>query len=138
MTEMQIRVEGLAEFARAINKVDRESAKQLRVNMNEAADLLISRTRTKVPSVSGAARASMKARSTRTSARISVGGRKAPYFPWLDFGGQGKIPGRPAARAFYTEGRYVYPTLSEIRPEIERALDEGIRDVAKNVGLGVD
>lgn len=136
--DAKVEVVGLAQLSRGLRKLDTEAPKQLRIALNGAATLLVSRTRPKVPSRSGAARASMKARSTRTSARVAVGGRKAPYFPWLDFGGAGRRPGRPAQRRFYPDGRYVYPTLKEIRPEIMRSLDEGIRAAARSAGLEVD
>lgn len=133
--DAKIRVGGLSQLSRALRKVDDEAPKQLRLTFNEAADLLIERTKPKIPVVSGAAARSMVARSTRTSARIAVGGKKARYFPWLDFGGQGRVKGRPAARPFIKEGRYVYPTLREIKPEIEKLLQNGIVQVIQNAGL---
>lgn len=136
--DVKVEVVGLAQLSRGLRKLDSEAPKQLRIALNGAAALLVDRTRPKVPSRTGAARASMKARSTRTSARVAVGGRKAPYFPWLDFGGAGRRPGRPARRPFYPDGRYVYPTLADIRPEIMRSLDDGIRAAARSAGLEVD
>jgi hypothetical protein len=67
-----------------------------------------------------------------------VGGKKAAYVPWLDFGGQGRRPGRPAPRPFLKEGRYVYPTLREIRPRIEQQLQDSISAVIRNAGLVED
>lgn len=131
----QIRIEGLAAISRSLRKIDAEAPKQLRLVFNDAATLLVDRTRPKIPTRTGAARASLKARSTRTSARVGVGGRKAPYYPWLDFGGEGKRPGRPAHRTFYPEGRYLYVTLSDIRPEIATTLSEGLASVIADVGL---
>jgi hypothetical protein len=66
---------------------------------------------------------------------VAVGGKKAPYFPWLDFGGQGRAKGRPAPRPFINGGRYVYPTLDDIRPEIGLALQDAISAVISGVGL---
>lgn len=137
MTEAKISIEGLAEFNRALRQIDKEAQKQLRLVGNAAADILISRTRPKIPSLTGAARDSLKARSTRTSARVSVGGRKAPHYPWLDFGGKTGIR-QSVQRDFYKEGRYLYPTLREERPAIIKALEEGIVAVAEGVGLDVD
>lgn len=135
MTEMRISVAGLTALNRGLRAIDKESPKALRGALNEAAELLVNRVRPEIPAVSGAARSSIKAASTRTSARVSVGGRKAPYFPWLDFGGQGRRKGRPAPRPFLTEGRYVYPTLTRIRPEIEQALQDSISAVISGAGL---
>lgn len=136
--EQRIAIGGLAQLSRGLRAIDNDSPKQLRLAFNDAANLLITRARPTVPARTGAARASMKARSSRTSARVAVGGKKAPYFPWLDFGGKGKKPGRPAPRDFYADGRYIYPTLARIRPEIEELLQEGITNVIRNAGLEAD
>lgn len=135
MTDLKVEVGGLAKLNRALRGIDKEAPKQLRLVFNSAADLLVDEAGPTIPSVTGAARRSLVARSTRTSARVAVGGRKAPWFPWLDFGGQGRIAGRPAARPFLREGRYVYPALRRIRPEIEAELQQGLEAVIANVGL---
>lgn len=136
--EPKIGIKGLAEFNRGLRKLDSDAPKQLRIALNSGADLLIDKTRPKIPSKTGAARASLKARSTRTSVRVAVGGRKAPYVPWLDYGGEGRIKGRPAPRPFIKAGRYLYPTLAQIRPQVIATLDDSIRTVARNAGLEVD
>jgi hypothetical protein len=136
--EIKIGVQGLAQLSRGLKAIDAAAPKELRAALNSAAQLLIDETRPTIPAVSGAARRSMVARSTRTAARVAVGGKKAPWFPWLDFGGQGRVAGRPAPRPFLKDGRYVYPTLARIRPKIQERLFEAITDVVKNAGLEVD
>lgn len=136
--EAKIQITGLAALNRGLKAVGADAPKQLRLAHNAAAQLLVDRTRPEVPTVTGAARRSMVARSTRTSARVAVGGKKAPWFPWLDFGGQGRVKGRPPLREFISEGRYVYPTLRRIRPEIEAQLQESISAVIRRAGLQED
>lgn len=138
MEELKVSVAGLAQLNKGLRAIDTGAPKGLRLALNDAAQLLVDATRPKIPSVSGAARSSLAARSTRTSARVAVGGKKAPYFPWLDFGGQGRIAGRPAARPFLGEGRYVYPTLRQIRPRIEAQLQESLSAVIRDAGLAED
>ena len=138
MTELKVEVTGLSQLSRGLKALDAGAPKELRIALNDAAQLLVDRARPDVPSVTGAARRSMVARSTRTSARVAVGGKRAPWFPWLDFGGQGRVAGRPAPREFLREGRYVYPTLRRIRPEIERQLSESISTVIRRAGLAED
>jgi hypothetical protein len=133
----KIRIEGLAQVSRAVNRVDKEAAKQLRLVGNAAANLLIDKTRPEIPAVTGRARGSLKAQSTRTSARVSVGGSRAAYYPWLDFGGEGRIKGRPAKREFIKGGRYLYPTLVKQTGPISRLLQEGIVQTAQSAGLDV-
>lgn len=138
MEELKVSVVGLAQLNKGLRAIDSQAPKELRLALNEAAQLLVDRTRPKIPVVTGAARRSLVARSTRTSARVAVGGKKAPWFPWLDFGGEGKRPGRPSARPFLGEGRYVYPTLRQIRPQIEAQLQESLSRVVRNAGLVED
>lgn len=135
MEDLKIEIGGLAQLNRALRQIDADAPKQLRLAHNAAADLLVDRTRPKIPSKSGAARRSLVARSTRTSARVAAGGRTARYYPWLDFGGQGRIAGRPAPRDFLREGRYVYPTLRLIRADIEQLLSDGVSAVVRGAGL---
>jgi hypothetical protein len=138
MDGLKIEVGGLTQLSRGLKAIDKDAPKELRLALNSAAQLLVDETRPKIPTVSGAARRSLVARSTRTSARVGVGGKKAPYFPWLDFGGEGRVKGRPAKREFIKEGRYVYPTLREIRPRIEAQLQESISTVIRDAGLQED
>lgn len=132
-----VQVQGLADFARAVRAVDKESAKALRVAMNGCANFLIDKAKPKIPARTGRARDSLKARSTQKAVRIAIGGRKAPYYPWLDFGGRtGR--NRSVVRPFQSDGRYLYPTLTASRDQFQRIMDKAIRDVAQDAGLDVD
>ncbi len=133
---LAIKIEGLTKFSRALRQLDQDAPKQLRLELNNAADLLITRTKPEIPYRTGRAAASLKRRSTRTVARVGVGGNRAPYYPWLDFGGRTGI-NRSVDRKFFRRGRYLYPTLGKIKPEIEAILLEGLKTVAKNSGLEV-
>lgn len=135
--DAKIKVEGLAALNRSLRKLDTDAPKQLRLALNEPAEMLADATRPKIPVVSGAARRSLVARSTRTSARVGLGGKNARYTPWLDFGGQGRIKGRPAPRPFIKEGRYLFPTLAQIRPQIEKSLNDSLVAVVRDAGLEV-
>lgn len=134
---MKIEVKGLAEFSRGLRRLDQEAPKGLRIALNGAADLLISETVRVIPKRTGAAARSLKARSTRTSARVAIGGKRAPYYPWLDFGGRtGRR--RSVQRPFIKEGRYLFPTLVRVSPKIADHLDEALTEVARKSGLVVD
>lgn len=135
--DLKIGIEGLNEFQRALKKLDSDLPKLVRIANNSAADLLIKKTQPLIPSRSGKARASLKARSTRVSARIQVGGAKAPYYPWLDFGGTtGRA--KSVVRPFFKEGRYLYPTLRKNRDEIAQMQHDSMADIARQAGLDVD
>jgi hypothetical protein len=131
-----IKVSGLRELQGALKAAENATPKMLRLALNEAAEVVLDYARPQVPSKSGAARGSMKVRSTQREARVAAGGRKAPYYPWLDFGGAvGK--GSSVKRSFYREGRYIYPTLRKKHPEIIEAMGKALAGVVLEAGLEV-
>lgn len=134
---MTVDVKGLKEFNRSLKSLDADLPKATRIALNGCSDFLIAKTLPLIPRRTGRAAKSLKAKSTRTSVRIGVGGKQAPYYPWLDFGGAvGK--GRSVRRPFHTEGRYLYPTLRRNRDEFTKIMQGAILDVARGAGLDVD
>lgn len=132
-----IEIEGLREFMRSLRDLDRELPKALRLAGNAAADIVVTEARRRVPRRSGRAAASVKAKSTRTAVRITSGGRRAPYFPWLDYGG--KVgPDRSVSRRWSPDGRYVYPAFRDKRTEVDDAYRAALRSIARDAGLQVD
>ncbi len=133
--EQAVYVAGLKELSKSLRAIDSDAPKRLRLALNAVAEQVADRIRPKIPAVTGAAKGSVKVGSTRTSARIKVGGNNAPHFPWLDFGGEGKRRGRPPARPYIPGGRYVYPTLAEERPRIMTLLEDALSGVVRDAGL---
>lgn len=133
-----IRIDGLKEFQRALKDMDRQLPKQIRLILNDATALVIDWARPRIPTATGRAKASVKARSSQREARVAIGGNRAPYMPWLDFGGQGKAPGRPPARPFIRKGRYLYPGLEATRDEVTEKMSAGLADLGRSAGLDVD
>lgn len=133
----KIEVTGLREFQRALRSMDADLPKQLRLALNQASTLVIDYAAPRFPHKSGRAAASLKARSSQREARVALGGRRAPYAPWLDFGGQGRVKGRPAPREFIRTGRYVYKGLEVRRPEITETMSSALADLARAAGLEV-
>lgn len=133
--DVSTKIIGLRELQASLRAIDGKAQRQLRVAFNRAADTLVGRVRPKVPRRSGAAAGSVRSTSQQRSARVSAGGAKAPYYPWLDFGGRlAQGPSRP----FLKIGRYLYPTLAAYRPEIERQLAAELRQLVESAGLDVD
>jgi hypothetical protein len=133
----KITTTGLKEFQKALREVDAGLPKMLRLIFNEAGQLIVDYDQAHMPSRSGRARASVKARSTQRAGQVSVGGNRAPYVPWLDFGGEGRRKGRPAARAFLREGRYTYRGLRLHGNDITAIMEKGLTDLARSAGLTV-
>lgn len=131
-----IKIDGLAQFVRDLKKIDADLPKALRVALNEAADVVIGYARPRIPRRSGRAQASIKARSTRSAVRVVGGSTRAPYYPWLDFGGR---VGRSKAvsRPFLKEGRYLYAGYFAKQAEFEEVLTRALIDVARQAGVEV-
>lgn len=133
-----IRVEGLAALSRNLRKLDADLPKGVRVALNEAAQVVVDYAVPRIPRRSGRAARTIKAKSTRTASRVGAGGSRVPYFPWLDFGGEGRVKGRPAARPFKKEGRYLYAGYYAKRDEFGKVLERALLKVAADAGLEVD
>jgi hypothetical protein len=133
----KIQITGLREFQRALRTMDAGIPKQLRIVLNDAGQIIVDYDRRMMPRRTGRAIASVKARSSQREARIAVGGTRAPYVPWLDFGGQGRRKGRPTARPFITEGRYTYKGLRVHHDDITEIMSAGLTELAKSAGLDV-
>jgi hypothetical protein len=136
MIKDAVKVDGLNQFVKGLKSLDRELPKALRKGLNEAVDLVVTSARSKVARRSGKAAASLRAGSTQKAARIVAGGSRAPYYPWLDFGG--KVgPKHAVSRRFYRSGRYIYPALAERREETERLVSQAIVDAGRSAGIEV-
>lgn len=114
-----VEIEGLKDIQKKLRDLDPALAKELKdVNLS-VADMVADIARAKVPSDSGTARSTVKAKAQQRYAYIRAGGRKAPYYPWLDFGGKvGRE--RTTERDFIKQGRYIYPTVGQYHQKIVR------------------
>jgi len=135
----EIRVSGLREFNRALRQIDRNAPNGVKVAGNRAAQIIVDQARPLVPvgpPAGGHARTSIRVASTRTAARIRAGGRRFPYYPWLDFGG---AVGRrdSVRRPFYKDGRYIYPTYYRNLARVQGILRDELAAVARSAGLRV-
>lgn len=131
-----IRITGLKELQAALKRMDGESQKKLRLVQNEAADIIVQSAKRKVPRKSGKAAASIKAQSSQREGKVIAGGRKAPYYAWLDFGGSAG-PYKSIKRPYRQGGRYLYPSFGENRAEIMEALARGLKQLIEESGLEV-
>lgn len=133
-----IQVTGLKELNRSLKQLDADLPKAVRIALNKAADLVIGKARPDVPKRTGRAARSMRPQSTRTAVRVTAGGARAPWYPWLDFGG--RVGRRKATvRPFHPDGRYLYPAYFRLRDsgEFTDVMSKALADVARSAGLEV-
>lgn len=133
---VQVRVEGLRTFTKALKDVDRELPKAVRLANNRVADIVVAGARPEIPSRTGRAKGTLKAQSTRAAVRVKAGSKRVPYYAWLDFGGSTGI-GKSVKRPFYTAGRYIYPTYSANRDQVIEIMVEEYVALADAAGLDV-
>jgi hypothetical protein len=118
--------------------MDAALPKQLRLALNQAAEEVIDYSAARFPRRTGAAAASLKARSTQREARVGLGGRRAPYAPWLVYGGAVGV-NRSVTRLFVREGRDFgpYAALDARRDRIEKILSDALAQLGRDAGLEV-
>jgi hypothetical protein len=134
-----IRIDGLKEFQRNLKKMDSELPKGLRLAANSAAKIVVDDAVPRIPvgpGKGGHAASSVKAASTRTAARVSEGGNKFPYMPWLDFGGA-VGPKKTSKRPFLRAGRYVWKAYADNDELVQQQLVDALTEVAKAAGLEI-
>lgn len=129
-----IKIEGLQRLNRSLRAISKDAPKQLRLVGNEAAELVVDDAKPEVPTMSGTAARSVKAASTRTAAQVKAGGARAPWYPWLDFGGRVGI-NRSVKRQFIKRGRYIFPAYVDNRDQIGEKLEKGMTDLIRDAGL---
>lgn len=133
----RIEVTGIADLQKALRQIDKDLPKELAAGLAEAAEIVAGAARQKMPSRSGRAVASVKVRKQQRGASLALGGTRAPYAPWLDFGGsvgRHKSIHRPVVRG----GRYVYPALREHDAEVRAKVDEVLERMAKLAGFDTE
>ena len=68
---------------------------------------------------------------------MSEGSARFPYVGWLEFGGH--VGRRHAvARQWIPRGRYLFPSLSTVRPGLSPLMHEAMRRAAREAGWDPD
>lgn len=136
MSGPMIKVDGLKEFQKALRQMDADLPKQIRIILNQATSVVIDWAVPRIPRRTGRAAGSVKARSSQREARVAMGGNRAPYMPWLDFGGKvGK--NRSVERPFLRKGRYLYAGLAANEDDVTKIMSEGLAALAAGAGVEV-
>jgi hypothetical protein len=148
MIDTSVKVRGIRELSRAFKDVDAALPRDLKTSFLRVAQRVVGLAQQRMPYKSGKAAGSVKARASSRGASIAFGGTAAPYMPWLDFGGsvgRGHKKGVAWSGSVKREwrgipggsGRYIYPAISEARPETEAAVDAAVKHAAFHAGFDV-
>lgn len=129
-------IDGLNEFVRNLKTLDNDLPKALRLSFNEVTKVVVNDAAPRVPSKTGRARKSVKAKSTQKAARLSGGSKGVPYYGWLDFGGKGG-KGKANVRPFKKDGRYLYAAYYKHRDEIPALMERALLEIARQSGVEI-
>lgn len=129
-----IRITGLKEYVRELRKLDADLPKTVRLVLNDAMKIVVDDAKPRVPVRTGRAAGSIRARSGQREAKVSAGGKRVPYYAWLDFGG---AVGRRhhTKRPFIKQGRYIWRAYAANKKRIEAKLLDGLTKNAAEAGL---
>ncbi|HKY77449.1 MAG TPA: HK97 gp10 family phage protein [Acidimicrobiia bacterium] len=133
---MRVQVDGPEELREALRGLSRALPGAARAEMADTAQMIARDAQGAVPRRSGAARASVRAEIRDGAAAIVAGGRRAPYFPWLEFGGRVGIRDS-VDRPFVRDGRYIGRAVDAGVDDIEAAAARGFVEAARAQGLDV-
>lgn len=131
-----VRIEGVADLVRSLRQLNADLPKALATAATRAAQVVVDKAQSGVPRRSGNAARSIQVKTAGPRAKVVSGGRRAPYFPWLDFGGR---VGRKKSvkRPYLPDGRYVYPAYRSTRDQVENVLRESLTEAARDAGLDI-
>lgn len=143
MVSPGVEIEGLAEFRRALKRVDDDLPKDLRATMRrQVADPVALRVKSQVPVLTGTWRSTIRGGATARTAYIQWGRAKVPYAGWMEFGGQlpSQRSGRPAryVRRRVGRGYYVHPEVERARPLASAAAERALEQVMRRAQLSLN
>lgn len=134
MTDTKVEVRGIRQLNSALKKMEGDLDKQLRAAFLSIAERVSSDAAGRVPKRTGRAASSIKPKASTRGASIAFGGSRAPYYPWLDFGGRVGIK-KSVTRPFIKRGRYVYPAIEDDNQFIRDKTDEALERIARAAGF---
>lgn len=149
MDNVKVEVRGIKELNKAFRQVDSELPKELRAAFLVIAQRVVGTAQQRMPHKTGRAQLSVKPRASQRGAAIAFGGSKAPYMPWLDFGGsvgRGHVPGQAWSGSIKRDwrgvptgsGRFVYPAISQEREATAEAALDAVEGAAEKAGFEVN
>ena len=133
-----IRIDGLKELQADLKKLSPATKRSFDREMRGIAREVVDAVRAQMPVKSGAARGSVRVQFAGGYLAVKAGGGDVPYYPWLDFGGTLGPSGRrlnTQHRAFFKEGRWIYPTIARRRPAIYLAGTAAVERAKREAGL---
>jgi hypothetical protein len=139
--EVDVEIDGVPHALACCAALAHESDAQLDEVITDSAQTVATRTRAAMPvgpMEHGHARSSVEVvRTEGLAATVTEGSARWPYVGWLEFGGN--VGRRHAVhRQWIPRGRYLFPSLSTVRPGLEPRMNEALRTAARRSGWEPD
>jgi len=135
-------IPGLADLRRDLQGMPKDVKKALPREMEKVAEIVARDAARRVPSKTGNAINSIRAKGTSGGASIVAGGSEAPYFPWLDFGSREPRSGNSRAEGPWRGsgtgpkgGRFIYPAIDDNWAKVVDAAGEAVEEAARKAGF---
>lgn len=135
-------VTGLRDLNKALKAASAEAETEMKAVLKGIAEGVVTDVRSRVPHRSGRAAASYRPRGGVKGASIAFGGPKAPYVPWLDFGGSvgkkrkaGVVGSGSIKRPVIKGGRFLYPAINDNMEDIQEKVAKAISDITGRYGF---
>lgn len=121
-----VKIEGLAEFRRALRSASDASPRELSAALRRAGEPIVARAATLAPRRSGALAGSYAPRVSGLTAQIAS---RVPYGPGAEWGTRGKFAG--FTRYGAPGSRFAGRALEETSDEVARIVEDELRDIAE-------
>lgn len=137
MGEQRVTVTGLRDLSKAFKALDTDAVDAMKAALKAIAEGVAADVRSRVPRRSGRMAGSYVPRGSVKGASIAFAGTRAPYAPWIEFGGSvGKA--RSVRRPVVKGGRYLYPAIDDNMADVEQKVADAISDLTSKYGFRVD
>ena len=139
--DIDVEVDGIPHVLACLAALDHTVDTRADEVIKDTAETVASRTRALMPVgpvPHGHARSSVEVvRTEGLAATVSEGSARFPYVGWLEFGGH--VGRRHAVtRQWIPRGRYLFPSLSTVRPGLTPQMHEAMRRAAREAGWDPD
>jgi hypothetical protein len=130
-----VRIEGLAEFQKAIKFIQKKMPTAGRDAARASADATVRYARPKVPVITGTTVNSIDS-ETVFEGGVVTGGEGLEHYAYLELGGRS---GRRHAhyRPYIANGRYIYPAYEENQDLVTKAMQDELKKIVRLAGLKI-
>lgn len=134
-----ISIDGASAYVKTLRNANGSLPDGVKAVLQKAAKIVVDDARPGVPigpGRNGHAASSIRVTSTSYTVKVEAGGKKFPYYPWLDFGGSiNKHTSKPTRRPFIKGGRFIWASWDRRAGDVVKAMADGLETLIDDAGL---